>query len=73
MKKDNTTISISLGWFFIVGIVLVVLKLLRLINISWVWVLAPLWIPIPAFIFICVLTTCMVYFIRAILSDNGKR
>ena len=36
----------GIGALSILGIILVVLKLIGGINISWVWVLAPFWIPL---------------------------
>lgn len=30
----------------VIGIVLIILKIVGIISWSWVWVLAPLWIPI---------------------------
>lgn len=39
----------------IIGIVLVGLKLLGVLNISWVWVLCPFWIPTAIIIGIWIL------------------
>lgn len=39
MKNNN-----GIGFFGLLTIVFIVLKLLNLINWSWVWVLSPLWI-----------------------------
>lgn len=42
-KSNNTTISFNFGGLLFT--VLVVLKLLKVISISWLWVFAPIWIP----------------------------
>ncbi len=42
--KSNVNIDIS--FFGILTIVFIVLKLTKVINWSWWWVLAPTWIPI---------------------------
>lgn len=35
----------GIGFCGALALILIVLKLLKLIDLSWVWVLAPLWIP----------------------------
>ncbi len=35
----------GIGCFGVLAIVFIVLKLCKLINWSWLWVLAPLWMP----------------------------
>lgn len=43
---DNRNISINFGGFFgLLTILFIALKLLGVISWSWLWVLAPLWIP----------------------------
>lgn len=43
---SNTTTSGGIGFFGLLTIVFIALKLMGYIAWSWVWVLAPLWIPI---------------------------
>lgn len=43
MDRKSTS---SLGFCDVLLIVFIVLKLIGVINWSWVWVLAPLWIPV---------------------------
>lgn len=43
--SDNKK-SYSIGFFDVLAIVFIVLKLLGIIKWSWWWVLAPIWIPI---------------------------
>lgn len=44
MNANNNTASGGIGFGGVLQIVFIVLKLLGLINWSWVWVLSPLWI-----------------------------
>lgn len=44
MENNNKTTS-SIGIVGLLGITFIVLKLCKVISWSWVWVLAPLWIP----------------------------
>jgi len=50
--KANIKIGASLPVLGILGAVLVVLKALGMIALSWVWVLAPFWLPFVAFILV---------------------
>ena len=43
MKNNNSS---GIGFFGILTIVFIVLKLVDIISWSWLWVLSPLWIPI---------------------------
>lgn len=42
----NTNTNVGLGFFEVLTVVFVVLKLIGVINWSWLWVLAPIWIPL---------------------------
>lgn len=42
----------GIGFCGLLAIVFIVLKLIGIINWSWVWVLAPLWIPFLIFVVI---------------------
>ena len=44
MKDGNVTVK-GVGFFGLLGIVFIVLKLTGVIAWSWLWVLAPLWMP----------------------------
>lgn len=46
---SNTTSSSGVSASTVLGIVFVVLKLVGVIDWSWVWVLAPFWIPAALF------------------------
>lgn len=45
IRTVTKTTSDSFPIFAVLGCVLIVLKLMHLIDISWVWVFAPWWIP----------------------------
>lgn len=42
---DNHNTSGGIGFFGLLGIAFIVLKLLNIISWSWAWVLSPIWIP----------------------------
>lgn len=47
MKKENqVVVSGGIGFFEVLGLVFIVLKLCGVIDWSWWWVLAPIWMPI---------------------------
>ena len=48
--------SSGIGFCGLLTIVFIVLKLLKVINWSWLWVLAPIWIPIIITIMIVIIT-----------------
>ena len=43
--NNNNNKGIGIGFCGILGIVFIVLKLIGVISWSWLWVLAPIWIP----------------------------
>ena len=60
--NHKVTLKIGCSWTTILQIVFIVLKLCKVINWKWIWVLAPTWMSICLaivafliFIFICVL------------------
>lgn len=44
-NKRTIVYNGGIGFFGTLTLILIVLKLLKLIDLSWIWVLAPLWIP----------------------------
>lgn len=48
--------SSGIGFCGLLTIIFIVLKLLKVINWSWLWVLAPIWIPIIIIIMIVIIT-----------------
>jgi len=60
----DVSISIGSGFFSLLTILFIALKLLDKINWSWWWVLGPLWIPLV--LGLCIL---IFFFIMAYLLD----
>ena len=44
-NKNSTAASGGIGFCGLLTVAFIVLKLCKVINWSWLWVLAPLWIP----------------------------
>lgn len=44
--QQNTNASAGAGFFTLLGVAFIVMKLCGVINWSWLWVLAPLWVPL---------------------------
>lgn len=61
-------INRGIGPLSLLGIALVVLKAMGYINISWVWALAPFWIPLVIAVILVGLLLC----ITAALVKNAK-
>jgi hypothetical protein len=62
--NNSTTITSSIGFFDLLTIVFIVLKLTNVINWSWWWVLSPIWIPLSLVIVVCLIILFVVYFIE---------
>ena len=45
-SNNNTTVSGGIGFSGLLTIVFIVLKLCGVINWSWIWVLAPMWVSV---------------------------
>lgn len=45
MEKNKTT-YIGIGFCDVLTIAFIILKLLNIITWSWIWVLAPIWLPV---------------------------
>ena len=46
MKENKTTVNGGIGFTGLLQVAFIVLKLIGIINWSWVWVLSPTWISI---------------------------
>ena len=44
--KDKTTVRIGINFAEVLGVVFIALRLCGVIDWPWVWVLAPIWMPI---------------------------
>ena len=56
--QTNSSSAGGIGFFGVLAVVFITLKLLGVISWSWLWVLAPLWIPLAI-----VLIIVIIYFI----------
>lgn len=58
-ERNNTTAG-GIGFCGLLAVALIVLKLTGVINWSWLWVLAPIWIPTAVTIAIIVIVLIVV-------------
>ena len=58
MENNNKT-SGGIGFFGLLTLLFIGLKLGGVITWSWLWVLAPLWIPVALVIIICIIILLM--------------
>jgi len=56
---NNNNSSGGIGFCSLLAIVFIVLKPLKVISWSWLWVLAPLWIPIALLLVVFII--CMIF------------
>ena len=61
MENKNNITSNGIGFIGLLTIVFIVLKLLKVIKWSWLWVLSPLWI---SFIIGLILTVGLIIFYK---------
>lgn len=59
MSERNNNTSGGIGFFGLLTIVFIVLKLTKVINWSWWWVLSPIWIWIILFIILFIIILIM--------------
>lgn len=57
-ERNNNTTAGGIGFCGLLAVAFIVLKLTGVINWSWLWVLAPIWI--PAVIAVGILLICLV-------------
>lgn len=53
-EKHTSSASGGIGFFGLLTLVFIVLKLIGKITWSWIWVLSPIWIGLVLFVLICV-------------------
>lgn len=59
-NENNVNVSSGIGFMGVLQIVFIVLKLVKVINWSWIWVLSPTWIPLSITV-ICLLIVWIIY------------
>ena len=55
MSQDNSTTTSGVSFCGLLGIAFIVLKLTKVIAWKWIWVLAPLWIPLSILIILVII------------------
>lgn len=70
----NSSAAGGIGFFGLLAIVFITLKLCKVISWSWWWVLAPIWIPIllAVAILVIVLVVALVGEVRKDLKRRGR-
>lgn len=58
--SDNKTTSSGIGFFGLLAILFIALKLTGVIAWSWLWVLAPIWIPFVIVVFVLIIAGIVV-------------
>ncbi len=56
-SMENKNVNVNFGITALLGIAFVVLKLCNVIQWSWIWVLAPFWIPVVLSIILILIFT----------------
>lgn len=67
-SKNTTTVSSGIGFAGALTIAFIVLKLLKVINWSWIWVLSPIWISAGLTILIFLLLIVFIFAIGIIMK-----
>lgn len=60
-RNNSTTSSGGIGFFGLLTIAFIVLKLLKVINWSWIWVLSPLWIGFLLYLIVFAILCFLLY------------
>ena len=55
MSDNKSTSSSGIGFFSLLTILFIALKLTGVITWSWLWVLAPIWIPFVIVVFVLII------------------
>lgn len=70
-ERNNTTAG-GIGFCGLLAVTFIVLKLTGVINWSWLWVLAPIWIP-TAITLAIIVTVLIVVLVKETLRALEKR
>jgi hypothetical protein len=71
MANTSSSSSGGIGFFGLLTIVFIVLKLTSVIEWSWFWVLAPTWIPL--LIVLAALVCIGLFFLGAKVLERGEK
>lgn len=70
-ERNNTTVG-GIGFCGLLAVAFIVLKLTGVINWSWLWVLAPIWIP-TAITLTIIVTVLIVVLVKETLRALERR
>ena len=70
-ERNNNTAAGGIGFYGLLAVAFIVMKLNGVIGWSWLWVLAPLWI--PAVITIGILLICLVVVLCCELLKGARK
>ena len=73
MSSGSSSSSSGIGFFGLLGVAFIVLKLTGFIDWPWIWVVSPLWIPLAIFIAILVVGGGGYLAYKAIKQRRKKR
>ena len=68
-NKNSKAANDGMGFCGLLAVAFIVLKLCKVINWSWLWVLAPLWIPTA----LVILIIAIIFIVGCIKSAVKKR
>lgn len=68
-KDINITTNKGMGFCGTLTIVFIILKLTHVIDWSWWWVLAPLWIPVAVVLGIIAIVAIVALFVKFIVNE----
>lgn len=72
-NRNNTGAAGGIGFCGLLAIAFIVLKLTGFIDWSWLWVLAPLWIPVAIFFAVALVILIVVLVKMGVEQTEGRR
>ena len=77
MGESKSVITVKgVGFFGLLALIFITLKLTKAITWSWIWVLSPLWLPtglVIGFMLFCLVMAAISALVSAASSNNKKR
>lgn len=71
-EKRPIVINRGIGTLSLLGVALIVLKAMGYITCSWLWVLAPFWIPAVIGVLFVLILWAFIYYVIKITANNTK-
>lgn len=59
-ENNNIPATGGVGFGGLLGLIFIVLKLCKVINWPWIWVLAPIWIPLALILLLSIVLIIMI-------------